>query len=177
MAHRDKQKKSHLDREDLAGEHAVGDAGQFTLACLFLVTWVADTFFFKYTTCLNQYVPIGVRIPLGIAVLVLAGYLAKTGMAMVFGEERDSPVMVTEGVFSVIRHPIYLGELLLYVGLLVWSISLAAAVVWVLAIGFLHYISRHEESLMLGIFGQEYERYMHQVPMWLPRLRKRSSEV
>jgi len=172
MAHRDEQKKSHLDREDLAGEHAVGDAGQFTLACLFLVIWVADTIFLQYTTFLNQYVPLVVRIPCGVAVLVLAGCLAKTGMAMVFGEERDSPAMVTEGVFSVIRHPIYLGEILLYVGLLIWSISLAAGVVWVFAIVFLHYISRHEEKLMLGIFGREYERYMQEVPMWLPRLRK-----
>lgn len=172
MTHRDEQKKSHLDREDLAGEHAVGDAGQFTLACLFLVTWAADTFFFKYTTCLNQYVPLAVRIPCGVVVTVLAIYLAKTGMAMVFGEERDSPIMVTEGVFSVVRHPIYLGEMLLYLGPLIWSMSLAAVVVWGLAIGFLHYISRHEEMLMLGIFGQEYERYMREVPMWLPRLRK-----
>jgi protein-S-isoprenylcysteine O-methyltransferase Ste14 len=94
-------------------------------------------------------------------------------MAMVFGEERDSPIMVTEGVFGIVRHPIYLGEALLYVGLLIWSMSLAAAVVWALAFGFLHYISRHEERLMLGIFGQEYKRYMEEVPMWGPRIRRR----
>jgi len=45
-------------------------------------------------------------------------------------------------VFSVVRHPVYLSEILLYLGLLMLSISLAAAVVWIIAIGFLHYISR-----------------------------------
>lgn len=53
------------------------------------------------------------------------------------------------------------------------SISLAAAVVWVIAILFLHYISRHEERLLLARFGEDYEQYMREVPMWVPRLRKR----
>jgi protein-S-isoprenylcysteine O-methyltransferase Ste14 len=53
------------------------------------------------------------------------------------------------------------------------SISLAAAVVWCIAIVFLHYISRWEEKLLLARFGEEYAQYMRDVPMWIPRLRKR----
>lgn len=53
------------------------------------------------------------------------------------------------------------------------QIVLAAAVVWVIAIGFLHYISRYEERLFLSRFGEDYEKYMREVPMWFPRLRKR----
>jgi protein-S-isoprenylcysteine O-methyltransferase Ste14 len=174
MANQHEQKKPHHQRDDLAGEHVVGDAGQLVLACLFAATWIADTFFFKYTTFLNQHVPLGVRIPSGVVLLVLAAYLARTGMAIVFGEEREQHGVIREGVFNVVRHPIYLSEILLYLGFLMLSISLAAAAVWVVAIGFLHYISRYEERLLLARFGEAYEQYMREVPMWIPRWIPRS---
>ena len=173
MPHHYTQRKIQQQQDDLTGEHAVGDAGQVVLACLFAATWITDTFFFQYSTFLNQYVPLGVKIPLGVILLVLSGYLAKTGMAIVFGEKRKTPGVIRKSVFSVVRHPVYLSEILLYLGLLMLSMSLAAAVVWVIAIGFLHYISRYEERLLLARFGEEYELYMREVPMWFPRPRKR----
>lgn len=142
------------------------------LACLFAAMWITDTFFFQYSTFLNQYVPLGVRIPFGVVLLVLPGYLAKTGLSIVFGEERETLGVIRKSVFNVVRHPVYLSEILLYLGLLMLSISLAAAVVWIIAIRFLHYISRYEERLLLARFGEEYELYMREVPMWIPRLRK-----
>ena len=167
------QKKRHDERDDLIGEHAAGDAGQIILVCVFLVTWIADTFFFQYTTFVNQYVPLAVRIPAGVVLLVLSVYLVRAGLAIVFGEERDPPGVINKGVFNVVRHPVYLSEILLYLGLLMFSISLAAAVVWLVAIGFLHYISRHEEKLLLARFGEQYAQYMRDVPMWVPRILKR----
>jgi len=128
------------------------------LACLFAATWITDTFFIKYATFLNKYVPLVARIPFGVVLLVLSGYLAKTGLSIVFG---------------VVRHPVYLSEILLYLGLLMLSISLSAAVVWIIAAGFLHYISRYEERVLLQRFGEDYEKYMREVPMWFPRFRKR----
>jgi protein-S-isoprenylcysteine O-methyltransferase Ste14 len=159
-------------RNDLTGEHTVGDAGQLVLALLFALTWIADTFFLRYTTFLNPHVPLVVRLPLGGAVLVLAAYLANTSLSIVFGEVRDPPCVIRESVFDWMRHPMYLSEILLYLGLLMFSLSLAAALVWVVAIGFLHTISRHEEKLLLARFGEAYAQYMREVPMWIPRLRK-----
>jgi protein-S-isoprenylcysteine O-methyltransferase Ste14 len=173
MANHHSQKKAQQQRDDLTGEHAIGDAGQIVLTCLFVAAWIADTFFFKYTTFLNRYVPPGVRIPAGAVLLVLSGYLARKGLSIVFGKEREKPGVIRESVFNIVRHPVYLSEILLYLGLLLLSISLAAAVVWIIAIGFLHYISRYEERLLLARFGEEYEQYMKEVPMWIPRLRKR----
>lgn len=161
------------ERDDLVGEHPVGDAGQVILACLFAAVWIADTFFLKYTTDLNGYVPLGIRIPLAVVFLGLSGYLAKTGLSIVFGEKRDKPGVIRKSVFNVVRHPVYLSEILFYLGFLMLSISLAAAFVLLVAILFLHYISRYEERLLLARFGEEYEKYMEEVPMWVPRLRKR----
>jgi protein-S-isoprenylcysteine O-methyltransferase Ste14 len=105
--------------------------------------------------------------------LVVSGYLAKTGLSIVFGEKREKPIVIRKSVFNVVRHPIYLSEILLYLGLLMLSISLAALVVLLIAIIFLHYISRYEERLLLARFGEEYREYMQEVPMWTPRLQKR----
>jgi protein-S-isoprenylcysteine O-methyltransferase Ste14 len=91
----------------------------------------------------------------------------------VFGEEREEPGVIRKGVFSVVRHPIYLGEILVYLGLLMLSLSLAAAVAWAIAIAFLHTISRYEEGLLLARFGEAYEAYMREVPKWIPRPWKR----
>ncbi len=173
MAHKHTKKRTQEQRDDLAGEHAVGDIGQIVLAVLFTGTWITDTFIFKYTTFLNPYIPLEARIPFGVVLLVLSSYLVKTSLSIVFGEVRERPGVIRKSVFGVVRHPVYLSEILLYLGLLTLSISLAAAVVWVVAIGFLHYISRHEERLLLARFGADYEKYMREVPMWFPRLRKR----
>jgi protein-S-isoprenylcysteine O-methyltransferase Ste14 len=165
--------KRYKERDDLSGEHTVGDTGQILLACLFAAIWIPDTFFLKYTTFLNSYVPLGFRIPFGVVLLVVSGYLAQTGLSIVFGEKRENPSVIRESVFNVVRHPIYLSEIVLYCGLLMLSISLAAFVVLLMAIVFLHYISRFEERLLLARFGEEYRKYMQEVPMWIPRLRKR----
>ena len=105
--------------------------------------------------------------------MALSGYLANRGLAIVFGEERAEPGVIRKGVFGIVRHPVYLSEIVLYLGLLILSLSLGAAVVWVIGIGFLHYISRYEERLLLERFGEDYVAYMRDVPMWFPRLRKR----
>jgi protein-S-isoprenylcysteine O-methyltransferase Ste14 len=160
-------------RQDLTGEHKLGDAGQIVLALLFGIVWITDTFVFNYTTFLNQYVPLGVRIPFGAVVLILSGYLAVNGLSIVFGEVREVPGVIRKGVFNRVRHPIYLSEVLLYLGLLILSISLAAAGIWILAILFLHFISRYEERLLLDRFGSDYEQYVKEVPMWIPRIRKK----
>jgi protein-S-isoprenylcysteine O-methyltransferase Ste14 len=89
----------------------------------------------------------------------------------VFGEERKTPGVIRKGMFGRVRHPIYLGAILLYLGLLILRFSLAATLIWVVIIAFYHFIARHEEKLLLKKFGQEYANYMREVPMWIPRIR------
>jgi protein-S-isoprenylcysteine O-methyltransferase Ste14 len=161
--------KAHHKRDDLTGEHAFGDSGQIIFACLFAGVWIADTFFFQYTTFLNGYISLGARIPMGVILLILSGYLARTGLAIVFGDRREKPAVIRKGVFNVVRHPVYLSEILFYLGLLMVSLSLAAVGVWMVTIGFLHRISKYEEKLLLARFGQDYAKYMQEVPMWFPR--------
>jgi protein-S-isoprenylcysteine O-methyltransferase Ste14 len=76
-----------------------------------------------------------------------------------------------------VRHPVYLGELLLYQGLCVISMSLAAYAVALAAAGFLFYLARFEEAVLLKRFGDDYRNYMQEVGMFAPRLGRRRGGV
>lgn len=158
-------------RDDLTGEHAHGDVGQLLFALFFFVVWAADSFFLRYTTQLNEIIPALVRKPIGAVLLALAAYCAWSGLSIAFGEVREIPAVIRKGVFGVVRHPIYLSEVLLYLGLFMMNMSLAAFAVWLGASGFLYYLSRHEEKLLLQRFGDDYRSYIQDVGMWIPRLR------
>ncbi|MFC2079550.1 methyltransferase family protein [Candidatus Bipolaricaulota bacterium] len=165
--------RDHRQRSDLLAEHPWGDAGQLVLAILFLVVWAVDTFLLHYTTFVNAHVLLGLRIAVGIVNILVAFYMARSSQRIVFGTVREPPEIIREGVYGIVRHPMYLSEILLGLGLLLFSLSLAAAAVWVLAIGFLHIIARYEERQLLAHFGDDYREYMREVPMWLPSVTAR----
>jgi protein-S-isoprenylcysteine O-methyltransferase Ste14 len=167
-------KKLH-GRDDLSGEHRVGDIGQMTLAIIFFAVWVTDSFFAHYSTMLDPYIPVTVKIPLAVIVLILSAFLAGQGMYIVFIKKRQQPGVIRNGVFGFLRHPIYFSEVLLYLGLLLLHTSLAAIFIWIIIIFFLYYISRYEEKLLLLRFGDEYRQYMKDVGMWIPRPRCKKS--
>ena len=166
--------RDHHRREDLGGEHAAGDLGQLILLMIFLAVWISDTFFTHKSIWLTDRLPAAIRLPLGLFILLLSGALAGAGLWIIFGKVRESPRVVREGVFQWVRHPIYLAAMLYYLGLLVFSLSLFAAMVWVVIVAFYFYLSRHEEKLLIEKFGAEYQQYMREVPMFLPRLKKRT---
>ncbi len=166
-----KEQRGHENRDDLAGEHPFGDTGQLILLVVFLIVWVLDSFVLRISVFPTRYASLLIRIPLGLVFIGAAAYFAKEGMRIVFGEERKEPAVITSGVFSRVRHPVYLGCILFYLGLVVFTLSISAAVVSGIIMIFYHYISKHEERLLLDKFGKEYERYMESVPMWIPRIR------
>jgi protein-S-isoprenylcysteine O-methyltransferase Ste14 len=162
--------RRHNHREDLAGEHPFGDAGQVILLITFLVVWIVDSFVLRLSTFTVQYVSLLLRLPLGIVCLLGAGYLAQQGMKVVFGEERTESQVISKGVFRLVRHPVYLGCILFYLALVILTLSIFSAVICITIIVFYHYIAKYEERLLLSRFGTEYEQYRDSVPMWIPRL-------
>ena len=141
------------------------------LFVIFLVVWIGDSFIFKYSTFLSNFIPIYVRLPIALVILFGSAYFARSGLRIVFGEIREQPIVIRQGVFNRVRHPIYLGSLLFYLGLIVLTLSIISILVWLGIIAFYHFISRYEEKLLLDKFGAEYEKYRSEVPMWIPRLR------
>lgn len=170
-------KMGHHDREDILGEHKFSDIGQIIFLVLFLVLWVLDSFVFHFSTILTEYIPIYISAPIGGVILLLAGFLAFKAHQQVFDEVRDPPEVIKTGVFKYVRHPMYLGAILLFLGLTVITLSLASLGLFVIIVIFYEYIARYEEKLLIANFGEDYENYKTATRRWLlfPRFRKKEN--
>ncbi len=164
------------NRPDLIGEHPVGDAGQLIFAALFFVVWIADSFFLKWTTFLSVSIQLAARLPVFVALLITGGWFARSTMKTVFGEVREPPAVIRKGLFNLVRHPMYLSEVLTYLGFTLLSCSLTSLAVTLASWVFLHFISRHEEKMLLARFGEDYGRYLREVPMWIPFTKGRAKK-
>jgi protein-S-isoprenylcysteine O-methyltransferase Ste14 len=87
--------------------------------------------------------------------------------------QRLGPLVAT-GPFALIRNPLYVGNILIWVGF-----ALSARLVWlapliVLLLGAeYHAIVRWEESLLVSRLGDAYRDYAARVPRWLPTFNRR----
>ena len=150
------------------GEHPYGDAGQLILLGLFLLVWAGDSFFLHKSTFVSDYVPLSVRlIILGLA-LVMGIYLFMSGHVVVAHEERPNSVVST-GAFRYVRHPLYLGAILFYLGLTVSTASLFSLALLMVIFLFYNYIATYEERLMETKFGEGYVSYKQSTGKWMPR--------
>ena len=85
--------------------------------------------------------------------------------------------LVTTGIRSRVRHPVYLGHLC---EMLAWSVGTGLAVGWLLtafAIITGAVMIRMEDAELEKRFGDEYVTYRRGVPAVLPRLRRRVTTV
>jgi protein-S-isoprenylcysteine O-methyltransferase Ste14 len=77
--------------------------------------------------------------------------------------------LVTNGPFRIVRNPLYLGNVLLWVGFAVSARLLWMAPLIVAVLGFeYHAIVRWEERLLESRRGEEYRAYAARVPRWWP---------
>jgi len=159
--------RHHHDREDLAGEHPLGDAGQIIAFILFLLVWVLDSFVIRFSTVFAETIPIIVRLGMAFPVFLFSGYLAFAGLNTVFREVRDVPQVIQKGVFSISRHPIYLSALLLYLGSFLTTFSLLSLALLFSIFLYYRHIALFEERLLEKKFGQDYEEYKRDTPRWL----------
>jgi protein-S-isoprenylcysteine O-methyltransferase Ste14 len=77
--------------------------------------------------------------------------------------------LVTEGIYSRVRHPRYMQLLLALLGYAVLTNYLAVYVLFVASVFCIYLIVLLEERELRERFGQEYERYCQRVPRFVPR--------
>lgn len=156
------------------GEHPFGDIGQLILLGLFLVVWVGDSFFLRISTFPSDYVPMYMRLViLGLA-LVAAAYLVISGHVVANHQQHPTGVVST-GAFRYVRHPLYLGSILFYLGLSVSTASLFFLALLVVIFIFYNYIASFEEKLLDDRSGEDYRKYKKRTGKWVPRIGSRSS--
>jgi protein-S-isoprenylcysteine O-methyltransferase Ste14 len=151
------------------GEHPFGDTGQLISLGLFMVIWLVDSFFWRKSTFLRDYLPLYVRlVVLGLSFIV-AALLFRSGHAVVGQRQRPNGVVET-GAFRYVRHPLYLASILAYFGL---TVSTASFFCFALLVGiwiFHNYIATYEEKLREAKFGKEYGEYKQKTGKWVPRI-------
>ena len=76
---------------------------------------------------------------------------------------------ITYGVYSVVRHPQYLGGLLAHVGISFLLSAWYSLISTPLMIVLVFLISNKEEEELTKEFGKEYENYKKKVPMLIPK--------
>jgi protein-S-isoprenylcysteine O-methyltransferase Ste14 len=109
--------------------------------------------------------------------IVLGEWVRLTGVAaagtVTRRRSRNVQRLVTYGVFSWVRNPLYVGNFLIWMGFVVVS-----GVLWFLPIAILVFaieytlIVRYEEGVLESIFGGEYLAYRSRTPRWFPRPRR-----
>jgi protein-S-isoprenylcysteine O-methyltransferase Ste14 len=100
--------------------------------------------------------------------------MISAGWKVLFEAQRRH-ALATSGIYAYVRHPQYVGFILVMFGfLLQWPTLLTLAMFPVLVFMYVR-LARSEEREALGAFGGQYRAYMVSVPAFLPRLRARRS--
>lgn len=84
-----------------------------------------------------------------------------------------SPILITTGLYSRVRHPLYLGLILIFLGYVLVSASYTAIVHFSCLVLYLPFGMYFEEKNLVDQFGQAYQNYQKSVPMILPRWGKK----
>lgn len=82
----------------------------------------------------------------------------------------ENQELVTEGIYSKVRHPFYLSLAFLFSGMAVIPWNLYGLLFFILVLIALRIRIRKEESELIAKFGKEYEKYKRETPMIIPKL-------
>ncbi|MDH5234883.1 MAG: isoprenylcysteine carboxylmethyltransferase family protein [Gemmatimonadota bacterium] len=110
----------------------------------------------------------------GLALMVLGEAWRMWGVAtagtVTRRRSREVETLVSHGPFAWSRNPLYVGNFLIWMGVITLS-----GVLWFLPVAVLlfaleyFYIVRYEEGVLESIFGADYLRYKEHTPRWFPR--------
>lgn len=163
----------------LGAEHPLCDKAQLAMLILFFAVWSIDTlsyFVFGFSTVLVG----STSFPLLLFPAVLSWgfgiYLALKSHEAVFDEKAGHPKLIDSGVYSRVRHPMYLGTLMVCLGFFFAMTSLLSLGIWILFFLFYDRMATYEELDLVRLLGEEYSAYQRRVPKWYPWLQKKKGQ-
>jgi len=158
----------------LGSEHPHCDSIQLAMLILFFAAWGIDTL--SYFVVRISTVLVGLTsFPLLLFPVILAwgfgGYLGLKSHEAVFGETVGQSRLIDSGVYSWVRHPMYLGTLMFCLGFFFSSLSILSLGVWIGFFILYDKMATYEEKELIRILGEQYIVYQKRVPKWVPRIR------
>ena len=116
---------------------------------------------------------------IGIVLIVIGELLRMWAVSYAGGITRTTKVgaseLCTSGPYGYTRNPLYIGNMIIYTGVVFIAGSIDIISMLLITWGFFvlqyYMIINLEEKTLLSIFGNEYNKYMKNVPKLFPRLR------
>ncbi|MFQ6128514.1 MAG: methyltransferase family protein [Thermoplasmata archaeon] len=107
-------------------------------------------------------------------ILILAGIsLVVLGWLRIYQSKGE---LITNGIYGIVRHPQYLGLMLIILGFLIqWPTIITVAMAPILISSYFH-LARREERELEETFGDIYLMYERSVPMLFPGIPKKSEK-
>lgn len=102
--------------------------------------------------------------------IVLGGYLLIVGWFHVYRSKGD---LVTNGLYGIVRHPQYLGIIIGTGAFLIQWPTILTVLMWPALVYIYYRQALKEEREMEEKFGEKYRLYKQNVPMLIPRFRRR----
>src|SRR5215813_10058375 len=103
-------------------------------------------------------------------ILIGGGFLLISSAWHALYHAQRSNRLATTGAYDFVRHPQYVGFILVLLGFLVqWPTLLTLAMFPVLVIMYVR-LAKQEERDVRAEFGEAYDRYAARTPAWFPRL-------
>jgi methanethiol S-methyltransferase len=110
----------------------------------------------------------------GLGVISLRQYNLREFAGLDRGEAAP---LVTGGLLSYVRHPLYLATILLISGFCCIDTNLWSLSAWLITMVYLVIGIRLEESKLIQAFGDVYRQYQERVPMIIPGLKKKKHQA
>jgi len=127
--------------------------------------------------------PTALSLLIGFLFVALGEFLRLWGVAIAGSETRTTgPVggtyLITKGPFAYVRNPLYLGNMLLYVGI---GIMANALFPWLPLIALIYFVFQYslivslEEEYLMKTFQEEFEKYCAATARFFPQFKRYQS--
>lgn len=131
--------------------------------------------FLPFTRISDNYTTV-FFIGLAIAILGQLVRMLTIGLVYIIRGGRNHRIyangLVTDGLFSHCRNPMYVGNILLIIGMSILSNSLFAVLVMIPLFMFIYQaIVRAEEAYLRNSYGEGFDEYCAKVNRWIPELK------
>jgi protein-S-isoprenylcysteine O-methyltransferase Ste14 len=90
-------------------------------------------------------------------------------------EDQNSvgPELTASGIYAQVRHPLYFGLLLIFLGYFLVSGTVGSLIHLACLIGYLPIGIYFEEKNLIATFGDQYKNYQKEVPAFFPKIHKK----
>lgn len=105
--------------------------------------------------------------PIGLIITGIGLLLVIVGWRPIHKSKED---LVTKGVYNYLRHPQYLGFILVTLGWLIHWPTIPTAAMWPILVVMYYRLAKNEEKEMKERFGDRYLQYIEKVPMFIPKV-------